>query len=535
MKNVRNIIFWSVLTILALIPRMYFLGRDFYSIDSNRWFRRAVNFQHAFLNGDFAGTYQKQHPGVTTMWLGGTAYRALTVIYPKLTGHILDENIPNDFVTINFVVKLSQVLATLTLVFIAYRLIKKCFDRKIALLYLLLVLIDPFFLFYTRQFHVDVLFSSFSLIGVLYTYLFINSKSEILNSKFRYLLLSAVFFGLAFLSKSPAIVIAFGCGLAILIKGMFVDKKVGQTLKSCVIFSLILLATYLTFFPANWVNPVEVTRQIIHDSLENTDKISSVYIINHADSNFGDKFYLLVFLFRFSPFLVAGILFLTVRYFSSFVIRTIQKGTIPTMSGSSLMKFLPFSGYLILLALLFEDNKLYERYLLPFVLPLTLLVAYKIAPRIKTSLIKPATIFSLVVFSFYQIFVIAPNFIVYPTLFATRNIQMKLFIELGGCESMLYNVASDINNIEGNDDDTYSIGIGGTYKGCLKPYTIGVVDDMAEYVRRKTPLNEYPKYLVLFKTDNRWLESPYIMSAYNLINTYYISTTPIYYLYQKKI
>jgi len=537
--SIRNHIFWLLIAVFSLVPRLYYLGKDFYSIDSDRWFRRAVDFQHNLLNGNFAGTYQKQHPGVTTMWLGGTSYKILTVIYPKITGHILDENIPADFITINFSIKLSQVLATLGLAFLSYWLTQKIFDRTVAYIYLLLILIDPFFLFYTRQFHVDVLMSSFGFIGGLYSLLYLqqtrlNRVPPDSGGTRIHIVLSAFFCGLAFLSKSPALAIAGSCGLAILASNI-IHKDYKKAIIHSTIFSLIFLATYLIVFPANWVNPIEVTRQIIHDSIENTDKISSVYILNHADSNFGDKFYLLVFLFRFSPFLIAGIIFTIVKSLSKLVTNTMQKGRVPHFKGSSLINLLPFLGYLILLALLIEDRKLYERYLLPFVPVLTLFVSVNLAPLIKSKLTKPIILIPLILFAAYEIFVISPNFIVYPTLFATRDTQMKLFTELGGCESMLYDVATDINNLEGEDDDTYSIGISGTYKGCLKPYTVGVVDDMTEYIRRKSPLRDYPKYLVLFKTDDRWLKNLYIMNVYTPVKTYYISNTPVYYLFKKNI
>ena len=103
--KIYTLLFWIAFIILASFPRLYKLGKDFHSIDSDRWFRRSVAFQDAFLKGDFAQTYQKQHPGVTLMWLGGAGYKTATSIYSKINKEALDENIPKNFDLINFSIK----------------------------------------------------------------------------------------------------------------------------------------------------------------------------------------------------------------------------------------------------------------------------------------------------------------------------------------------------------------------------------------------------------------------------------------------
>ena len=50
--------------------------------DETRWVARAANFSVALINGDLTGTYQSEHPGVTTMWAGTLGLKAL---FPNYT------------------------------------------------------------------------------------------------------------------------------------------------------------------------------------------------------------------------------------------------------------------------------------------------------------------------------------------------------------------------------------------------------------------------------------------------------------------
>jgi hypothetical protein len=506
------------------------LGFDFHSIDSDRWFRRAVSFQENLLKGDFAGTYQKQHPGVTTMWLGGLSYKALNIIYPKVTRETLDENIPREFVIINFFLKLPQVLVTVGTIFLLGFIIYKHIGKKTALIFLGMVLADPFLAFYTRQFHVDALMSVFSFSGVLLAYIY--TQGNVGNKKIHLIIGSAFFCALAFLSKSPSAVFAISCGLSILASDFFCNKRIKKAFLSGILFTLSFVFFYIALFPANWIDPVKVLTQIIHDSLVNSNETSSVYILRHGDSNFGPKFYILVFLFRFSSLLVIGTLFLVVSKLFKLFKRWRDKENV--FVWKRFIRIIPFAGYLLLATLLIEDTKIYERYALPFVFPLSFFVAIFLSRYLSKKVVVSAFFSLLILFGIHQVVVIAPSFIIYPTLFATRDLQLKLFSELGGCESMLYNIASDINKMENNKKD-HRIGIAGTYMICLKGFSTGQVEDMAQYIRRKTPLPDFPEYLVLYQTDEKWLRSPYYMSIYKKINTYYISQTPVYYLLKKKL
>src|SRR5512139_2182869 len=67
----RNIVLIAALLIfvIALFARSGAL-RQYVAPDEPSWVWRSLNFSQALAQGDWAGTAQMGHPGVTTMWLG---------------------------------------------------------------------------------------------------------------------------------------------------------------------------------------------------------------------------------------------------------------------------------------------------------------------------------------------------------------------------------------------------------------------------------------------------------------------------------
>ncbi|MGD9093484.1 MAG: hypothetical protein PVF74_11610, partial [Anaerolineales bacterium] len=58
-----------LITLAILLPRAVALDR-FATPDEHLWVYRSANFYYALGQRDFASTFQKEHPGVTTMWAG---------------------------------------------------------------------------------------------------------------------------------------------------------------------------------------------------------------------------------------------------------------------------------------------------------------------------------------------------------------------------------------------------------------------------------------------------------------------------------
>ena len=53
----------------AWLPRVVALDA-FVTIDERKWLARSANFYQAISVGELANTFQREHPGVTVMWLG---------------------------------------------------------------------------------------------------------------------------------------------------------------------------------------------------------------------------------------------------------------------------------------------------------------------------------------------------------------------------------------------------------------------------------------------------------------------------------
>src|SRR5690606_34726746 len=75
---------WVILILLALLlwlPRGLALDR-FVAVDERSWLTRSGNFYLALTQGDWHATFQRYHPGVTTMWLGMAGFLAAYPDYP---------------------------------------------------------------------------------------------------------------------------------------------------------------------------------------------------------------------------------------------------------------------------------------------------------------------------------------------------------------------------------------------------------------------------------------------------------------------
>jgi hypothetical protein len=70
------------LFLLAWAPRA--LALDAYvSPDERKWLARSANFAYALSHGDFAQTFQREHPGVTVMWAGTLGLLGEYPTYPQ--------------------------------------------------------------------------------------------------------------------------------------------------------------------------------------------------------------------------------------------------------------------------------------------------------------------------------------------------------------------------------------------------------------------------------------------------------------------
>ena len=155
----------------SFIYRLPDLGYDFINNDAFHWKERGYAFGSALTSLDFAGTAVTYHPGVPLLWCQFIAIK----IYSSLLklGYYTYVDPQTEFLGNNQIQMLVVVFLTSVLLAIAYRQLKKIIGVKLALLTILLVVLEPFYLALSRALHTDAMISLFMFISVLYFYNYI--------------------------------------------------------------------------------------------------------------------------------------------------------------------------------------------------------------------------------------------------------------------------------------------------------------------------------------------------------------------------
>lgn len=119
----------TVIGLLSILPRVLSLNAH-WSSDETSWLIRSRHFMLSILSGDFSGTLQSYHPGVTTMWLGGIS---LWAKYKHTLSNAL--SLQNDpFLSPSNLARTRLTIAITTgcTVLVAFFLIQKLLGIKIA-------------------------------------------------------------------------------------------------------------------------------------------------------------------------------------------------------------------------------------------------------------------------------------------------------------------------------------------------------------------------------------------------------------------
>ena len=153
---------------------------------------------------------------------------------------------------------------------LSYVLISRLIDRKVALAAGCLLALDPFYVTYSKVLHVDALLATFMLVSVLYMFNYLS------RSRWRDLILSGSFAGLAFLTKSPGLFLVPFASLAgvaykLISPGRITGAPEGKRAwlheswkltRALLIWGGIASVTFVALWPAMWVEPFQVLRRI---------------------------------------------------------------------------------------------------------------------------------------------------------------------------------------------------------------------------------------------------------------------------------
>lgn len=378
-SHISSLIFIAVVLTLWL-PRSLALDR-FVTPDEPKWLMRSANFFLALAQGDFASTFQKEHPGVTVMWAGAAGFLLKYPAYVTL-GPGQQERLPRfnqllddmglnalDLLKTGRTFMVVGIVAALALAFLeAVRLI----GLLPAMLGFLLIAFDPFLIALSRLLHLDGLVSALMLLSLLAWLNFLYRGNRLED-----LALSAIAAGLSWLTKSPALFLLPFVGLTCLVEmertwrkeKTFPRALFWRLVRFGLVWSGIGVVLFVLFFPAMWIDPINSLRQIFagaanygyegHDSI--TFFNGRVYQARIPDW----RFYPINYFWRTTPVALLGLALLVIALLlpRKFWLTQMHRRTIVHLGLFALL-FTVFMTF---------GAKKFDRYLLPVFAPLDLL------------------------------------------------------------------------------------------------------------------------------------------------------------------
>jgi hypothetical protein len=368
-------------TLLALaiwLPRGLALDR-YVTVDEPKWLARSGNFYLALAQGDLAGTFTREHPGVTITWAGTAGYLWRYPAYIReAPGRISDsqdiewalrdhDQEPIEVLEAGRIFVLAAITAALLLAFLeGVRLA----GLMPALAGFLLIAFDPFHIGLTRLLHLDGLASSLMLLSILAFLAYLYR-----GRRWTDLVLSGAAAGLGWLTKSPAFFLAPFIGLLGLIElarigytrrrlGMDDLLRIGLPL---IAWSLVGWTVFVLLWPAMWIDPIGTLQRVFAEANTYAAEGHSTEVFFNGLAITGDpgkRFYPVSYFWRTTPVVLLGLALAGILFF--------LRRKIPTERGPRWL-----AVALVLFAALFTvfmtlGSKKFDRYLLPVYAPLDL-------------------------------------------------------------------------------------------------------------------------------------------------------------------
>lgn len=364
------------LIILFLAARLPALGR-FVTTDEALWLRRSANFYLAVSEGDWASTFQSEHPGLITQWAGASGF---WLRFPNYAAAAEPEVHDAELLRImeNRGVGPMQVLAAgrsaLVLLHAAafaalWPFASRRLGQRAAIVGMALLALDPFVIAHQRLLHLDGLLASFMLLAVLawWDYLIKPSRAAFV--------VSALAAGLALLTKTPAWFL-FPFMLALTVWRAWADGRKrdwASRLRPLVGWGGLAFGVLVLGFPAMWQAPIATLQNMLGYALGSAQGEFSgpLFFLGrvYADGDFGAAglvFYALSFLWRNTPLVLIGL-------GCAVSVKASRKKSAPRPADEQTVWVL-LAFALSFLAFMTLADKKFDRYLLP-ALPALILIA----------------------------------------------------------------------------------------------------------------------------------------------------------------
>lgn len=378
MKEVHARLLAFFLVILILAPRLPRLGQ-FVTPDERKWLARSANFYYALVHGDFAHTFQREHPGVTVMWAGVlgflTRYPGYAREAPGYFGW-KDEEIepflrqqgynPLDLLVAGRLFVVFFVSGALLLAFLYAR---RVLGEAPAAFGIALVALSPFHVGLSRLLHLDALLSAFVLASLtaLLAYCFDGRRK-------RDLVASGALAGLAWLTKSPGLFLIPLTGLVLLWEAWREGRRVRlafrRALRDGMIWGIAGALVTVALWPALWVAPFQSVMRVLSTATTYAEEghLNPTYFMGRVyEGDPGWFFYPVNYLWRETPVVLLGL-----GLAALMGIR--RRGPFGEASVRQAIAWL-LVGVLAFGALMTWGAKKFDRYLLPAFPPLALVAA----------------------------------------------------------------------------------------------------------------------------------------------------------------
>lgn len=465
---------------MALIPRIVGLQR-FVTADEASWIRRSTQFWLAVLDGRWQDTFiEPVKPAVTTMWTGGLGMWVYNRLHVQQPFADFLGGIPEvvDLEILKWA-RVPTVMLTAIAIVMIYHFSRPLLGLSLALLAAVLLALDPLLVAHSRFLHHDALVTIAMIPALL---LAIQASRD--GDNWKALAGSAVLAGLAFLTKSPSIILIPFVGLLFLFGAWRYGQGWKKVIGRYLVWLLVAGLTFVALWPAAWYRPLGVVVDMIGHALLEGSRVASIIIL----PDLGPIFYPVYVAFYITPVILVG---LAIWFWKS--------GKLPAKARDTNYALALFGALFIILMTI--SSKRDARYVLPAFVVITLLAASGwyawLKPR--TLRTKWLVVGGLLVVQLLSVIPYAPYYITYLNPLLGGPLTAPRIIRLGWGEG-LDQVGAWLKQLP----EAESLIVGTNYRSMLRPFftgelvkeNTGTEDFTVLYVRQKFILGivEYAYY-----------------------------------------